>query len=318
MPQYHRPVLLDEVIRLLDPHPGDVFVDCTLGGAGHAKAILSRITPGGRLVGIDRDQDAIDRASIELEKYSENINLVRGDFSDLGRILRELSIGSVNGVLFDLGVSSYQLDTAERGFSFLAPAPLDMRMDTSQPVTAADLVNQLSERELADLIYTHSDERWARRIAHFIVDRRQVAPIRTTTELAQLVAAAIPAKAHPPRTHPATRTFQALRIAVNSELEALDKGLWAAADALAIGGRVAVISYHSLEDRKIKQFFAAGSGRCRCPPGLPQCVCGARQFLKVLTKKPVTPAPEEIEDNPRSRSAKLRVAEKTGPVALGG
>lgn len=310
MRQFHRPVLSDEVVRLLDPQPGDTFVDCTLGGAGHAKAILSRITPGGRLVGIDQDQDAIERARLELEEFAEAAILVKGNFADLGQILLDLEITSVDGVLFDLGVSSHQLETPERGFSFAAPAPLDMRMDTSQPVTAADLVNQLSERELADLIYRYSDERWAVRIAKFIVAQRQKTPIRTTTELAEIVSGAIPAKAHPPKTHPATRTFQSLRIAVNAELDALEKGLKSAAEVLADGRRVAVISYHSLEDRVVKQFFAFASGRCQCPPGLPVCVCGAEQFLKVLTKKPILPTAEEIEVNPRARSAKLRVAEK--------
>ena len=318
MRQYHHPVLLDEVIGILDPHLGGIYVDCTLGGAGHAKNILSRIIPGGRLVGIDRDEDAIAHARSELAEFSENIILVQGDFAQLDQILHDLGIKEVDGVLFDLGVSSHQLDTPERGFSFTAPAPLDMRMGMTQTTTAADLVNSLSERELADLIYIHSDERWARRIARAIVERREKSPIRTTTELAEIVSRAIPASAHPPRTHPATRVFQALRLVVNSELEALDKGLAAAADALKPGGRMCVLSYHSLEDRRVKQFFQAASGRCQCPPNLPQCVCGAKQILKVLTKKPVTPSPEEIEENPRSRSARLRCAEKVGPTGLEG
>ena len=312
MTGYHKPVLLDEVIRLLDPEPGGVFVDCTLGGAGHGKAILERVQPGGRLIGIDRDADAIEQAGKELSEFSDSVTLVRGDFGDLAEILEELGTGPVNGVFCDLGVSSHQLDTPERGFSLNAPAPLDMRMDTSQPVTAAELVNELSERELAQLIFVHSDERWANRIAKVIVERRRVEPIATTSELADIVSRAIPAKFHPPRTHPATRTFQALRIAVNSELDSLDRGLAAAEDALAVSGKLAVISYHSLEDRKVKQFFAAKSGRCECPSGFPQCVCGAKQTLKTLTRKPVLPTPEEIESNPRARSAKLRVAEKLG------
>ncbi|MBI2842803.1 MAG: 16S rRNA (cytosine(1402)-N(4))-methyltransferase RsmH [Armatimonadetes bacterium] len=310
MSQFHRPVMLSEVLDLLDPKPGGVYVDCTLGGGGHAKGILDRILPGGKLIGIDRDQDAIAHATAELVDLAENITLVRGDFSELDGILRDVGVESVVGVLFDLGVSSYQLETPERGFSFQYPAPLDMRMDRSQPVTAADLVNTLTERELADLIYTHSDERWSRRIARVIVGRRALSPITTTSELAEIVASAIPARAHPPRIHPATRTFQALRVAVNAEFEALDRGLAAAAEALAAGGRMCVISYHSLEDRRVKQFFSLASGRCMCPPELPQCVCGARRFLRILTKKPVTPAPEEIAANPRSRSAKLRAAEK--------
>jgi 16S rRNA (cytosine1402-N4)-methyltransferase len=315
--EYHRPVLLSEVIRLLDPQPGGTYVDCTLGGGGHSKAILSRILPGGQLIGIDRDQDALDIAGQEFAEFSDNVTLARGDFGDLDRILRDLSVKSIDGILFDLGVSSHQLDTAERGFSFSSDAPLDMRMDTSQQTTAADLVNQLPEGELADLIYNYSDERLSRRIARAIVKRRQESPIRTTAELAEIVARSVPSGGHPQRIHPATRTFQALRIAVNSELEALDKGLAAAVDALSVGGKICVISYHSLEDRKVKDLFAAGSGRCQCPPRLPICVCGARQTLKVLTKRPVVPTPEEIETNPRSRSAKLRAAEKVSPVGLG-
>lgn len=308
--QYHRPVLPDEVVRLLDPRPGGTYVDCTLGGGSHARAILSRIQPGGRLVGIDRDEDAIEHTKRELAEFAENLNLVRGDFAELDEIMRNLSIESVDGALFDLGVSSHQLDIPDRGFSFSSTAPLDMRMDRTQLVTAADLVNKMSETELAEMIYVHSDERWARRIARAIVRRREVSPIRTTTDLAELVASAIPAKAHPPKTHPATRTFQSLRIVVNSELDALDKGLRAASRLLSAGGRLCVISYHSLEDRRVKRFFALESGKCQCPPGLPGCVCGTRQLLRVLTKKPITPTEEEIEGNPRARSAKLRAAER--------
>lgn len=310
MEQYHRPVLLNEVVEQLDLKPGKKIIDCTLGGAGHTKAILSRILPSGIVIGIDQDSDAIDQASRVLVGFEENIRLVQGNFYDLKQILRNLSIDSVDGILFDLGVSSHQLDVAERGFSFASDAPLDMRMDRNQPVTAASLVNELSERELSDIIYTHSDERWAKRIARVIVERREIKPIESTSELAAIVSKAIPAKGKPEKIHPATRTFQALRIAVNSELKALEDGLEAAADALAVGGRLCVISYHSLEDRIVKQFFATASGRCQCPPGLPICACGAKQYLKVLTRKPVLPTDEEIESNPRARSAKLRVAEK--------
>jgi 16S rRNA (cytosine1402-N4)-methyltransferase len=311
--EYHRPVLLDEVTGLLDPKPGGVFVDCTLGGGGHARAVLQRIVPGGRLIGIDRDGDAIERATQELAEFADNVTLVRGDFGDLKDILNDLQVGPVNGVTQDLGVSSYQLETRERGFSFSSDAPLDMRMDTDQSVTAAELVNTLPERELAQLIFIHSDERWAARIARAIVERRQQEPVRTTSQLAEIVRRAIPAKFHPPKIHPATRTFQALRLVVNSELEQLDRGLAAAADVLDEGGKLVVISYHSLEDRKVKQFFAAQSGRCQCPPALPQCVCGAKETLRVITRKPVTATPEEIESNPRARSAKLRAAQKVAP-----
>lgn len=308
--EYHLPVLLNEVIRLFDPKPGQTYVDCTLGGGGHAKAILSRITPGGHLIGIDRDQDALDKVKPEFDEFSGSVSLVRGDFADLEQILKDLGISSVDGVLFDLGVSSHQLDAGERGFSFSVFAPLDMRMDQRQPRTAADLVNQLPEKELADLIYQNSDERWSRRIAKAIVERRQNSPILTTKDLAEIVSSVIPRGAHPQKIHPATRTFQALRIAVNSEMEQIDRGFAAAVAALKPGGVVSIISYHSLEDRKAKQFLAVAAGRCQCPPGLPACVCGAQQVVKILTKKPVVPTPEEIEANPRSRSAKLRVAQK--------
>jgi len=317
-PQFHRPVLLDEALRLLDPRPGGTYLDCTLGGAGHAKALLSRILPGGRLVGIDRDRDAIEHGRLELAEFGGSVTLIQGNFADLQRILGGLSIGPIDGAMFDLGVSSHQLDTAERGFSFSVPAALDMRMDVTQPATAAHLVNRLPERELAALIYAHSDERWARRIARAIVQRRQTEEIRTTTELVEVVVAAIPARSRRGPIHPATRTFQALRIAVNCELESLEKGLAAAAEALKVGGRICAISYHSLEDRIVKRFFALASGRCQCPPGLPECVCGARRFLRVLTKKPVRPTPGEIEANPRSRSAKLRAAERVAATGSGG
>lgn len=317
MTEYHQPVLSDEVLGLMDPKPGQTIVDCTLGGASHSKAFLERILPGGRLIGIDRDADAIDQARSVLGENAEGVTLVRGDFGDLKEIIEGLRIGLVDGVFFDLGVSSHQLNTPERGFSFTSDAPLDMRMDTSRGETAADLVNRLSERELSQLIFVHSDERWAAKIARAIVERRQVKPITTTSELADIVSKAIPAKFHPPKTHAGTRTFQALRIVVNAELDSLDRGLDGAVDVLSESGKLAVISYHSLEDRKVKQFITAHSGRCQCPPGLPMCVCGAVQTLRPLTRKPVVPTPEEIDKNPRARSAKLRVAEKIGPVGSG-
>ena len=314
MQEYHRPALLKETVDLLAPKPGQVFVDCTLGGAGHTKAILSRIIPGGCIIGVDRDQDAIEQAQKELEEFKDNVKLVRGDFANLAEILRSLSIESVNGILFDLGVSSHQLDVPERGFSFQAQAPLDMRMDKTQPTTAADLVNRLPEKELADMIYIHSDERFSKRIARAIVNHREKSPIKTTTELAEIVASAIPGGRRE-KIHPATRTFQALRIAVNNEMEALDSALMAAADALVEGGRMCVISYHSLEDRRVKQFFTLASGQCHCPSDMPVCVCGRKQLLKVITRKPVVPTEDEIYSNPRARSAKLRCAEK---IALTG
>jgi 16S rRNA (cytosine1402-N4)-methyltransferase len=312
MPVYHKPVLLKEILEFLGPEPGGVYVDCTLGGGGHSRAILERIQPTGRLVGIDQDQDSIDFVRQSLGEVSGQVDLVRGNFSELGDILERLGIDGVDGILFDLGVSSHQLDVAERGFSFAQDAPLDMRMSQENPITAADLVNKLPEKELADIIWIHSDERFSRRIARAIVAARTECPIATTRQLAEIVRLAIPPAARPKDIHPATRTFQALRIEVNAEMPSLDEGLLQAAEALKMGGRMCVISYHSLEDRKTKQFYRQMSGQCVCPPGLPVCACGAREILKTLTRKPVTPSPEEIDENPRARSAKLRVAERVG------
>lgn len=310
MPVYHKPVLLDETVEILKPEPGKVYVDCTLGGGGHFRNILERVLPGGRMVGIDQDQDSIDFVRDGLGEKSGQVDLVKGNFSDLKRIVESLGLDRVDGVLFDLGVSSHQLDIAERGFSFMQDAPLDMRMSRDNPVTAAELVKNLPERELADLIWIHSDERFSRRIARAIVVARTKRPIATTKDLADVVSSAIPRAAKPKDIHPATRTFQALRIAVNSEMEVLDQGLEQAVEVLKVGGKLLVISYHSLEDRKVKHFFRQMSGHCVCPPNLPVCGCGARETLKILTKKPVTPSPDEIEENPRARSAKLRAAER--------
>lgn len=312
MPDYHKPVLLNETIELLGPQPGGVYVDCTLGGGGHSGTILERILPNGRLIGIDQDQESIDFVSQNLANFTGNVDLVLGNFSDLRNILDRLEVDKVDGVLFDLGVSSHQLDKAERGFSFSQDAPLDMRMSLENPVTAGDLVNSLSEKELADLIWIHSDERFSRRIARAIVQARAKKKIETTWELAEIVKHAIPPAARPKDIHPATRTFQALRIEVNSEMQALDAGLEQAVDALKVGGRIVVISYHSLEDRRTKNFFKLMSGQCVCPPGLPVCACGPRAIVKILTKKPVTASSEEINENPRARSAKLRAAERVG------
>ena len=310
MPVFHKPVLLNEVIGYLAPKPGGVYADCTLGGAGYSEEILSRSGPDGVLIGIDRDEAAIEQASRVLSRFGQRAKLVRADFRDLSSVLEDLGVEKLDGVVYDLGVSSFQLESAERGFSLMLDAPLDMRMDRSQELTAADLVSRLSERELEDLIRSRSDERWARRIAKQIVGLRARRPIRTTKQLADLVAGAIPRAAWPPGRHPATRTFQALRIAVNLETEALEKGLREGIEALSVGGRAVVVAYHSGEDRIIKRTLRAMSGYCECPPGLPECRCGAKKVIEILTKKPVVPPPDEIVENPRARSARLRAAEK--------
>lgn len=302
--------MVAEVLDFLRPQSGQTFIDCTVGGGGHALEIVKLVLPGGRLIGIDRDEEALKAARSRLRKYSKNVILEKGDFADLWAIAEAIRVDAVDGVLFDLGVSSHQLESAERGFSFRYDAPLDMRMDTAQAVTARELVNSLSERRLAELIWKLGEERWAKRIAKFIVDRRARRPVERTSELVEAILAAIPTAARTETIHPATRTFQALRIAVNRELESLEAGLHAGIGLLARGGRVCVLSYHSLEDRIVKQAFARHAGRCTCPSGLPICACGARKEVVVLTKRPAVSSEEEIRANPRARSARLRAAEK--------
>ncbi|MHB9037335.1 MAG: 16S rRNA (cytosine(1402)-N(4))-methyltransferase RsmH [Armatimonadota bacterium] len=311
MPEYHKPVLVDEIITLLDPREGGVFLDATLGGGGHAAAILQRIGSEGVLIGLDRDPDAIEHAGERLKEFGESVKLVRGNFRDLSSILDSLGIRELDGALFDLGVSSHQLD-AERGFSFSRDEELDMRMSRAEDTaSAAEIVNSYNEHNLADLIFRYGEERYSRRIARAIVQRRGMKRITRTGELAEIVTAAIPGKSRWQQDiHPATRTFQAIRIVVNRELEAVEEGVPAAIEALKIGGRVAVISFHSLEDRIVKNTFRRYSGRCECPPRLPECRCGAKETLKVVTRKPITPSADEIRDNPRSRSSRLRVGER--------
>ena len=310
MPEYHVPIMVEEVLSFLQPKSGQTFIDCTVGGGGHAMEIIRRILPDGKLIGIDQDDAALDASRDVLKQYAGNVILEKGNFEDLEAIAGRLGIQSVDGVLFDLGVSSHQLEAAERGFSFRQDAPLDMRMDPSQPVTARELVNTLSERRLAEIIRDFGEERWAKRVAEFIVDRRARGPIETTRELADIVRAAIPAGARAEHIHPATRTFQALRIAVNRELEVLQAGLDQGIRLLAKGGRVVVLSYHSLEDRIVKETFGKYAGKCVCPHGLPVCACGAERVVKILTRRPVVPSEDEIRSNPRARSAKLRAAER--------
>lgn len=302
--------MLAEVLEYLQPSSGRVFVDCTLGGGGHSLELVKRLVPDGKLIGIDQDDEALTAASERLREFSANVVLAKGNFSQIGEIVADSGVSSVDGVLFDLGVSSHQLDAAERGFSFRSDAPLDMRMDSSAGETAADLVNSLSERDLSDIILKFGEERWARRIAKFIVERRKRERIESTGELVEVILAAVPAGARTERIHPATRTFQGLRIAVNRELESLRVGMEEAIRLLSPGGRVCVLSYHSLEDRIVKEALLKCTGRCSCPPSLPVCCCGAKQTMRILTRKPVVATEEEIDRNPRARSAKLRAAEK--------
>lgn len=310
MREYHRPVLLNEAIALLEPFSGGVFIDATLGGAGHAAAILEKIGPHGRLIAIDRDSDALEKAKERLRGFGEQVSLVQGNFGDLESILRDLGVEQVDGALFDLGVSSHQLD-ADRGFSFSRNEALDMRMSRDENIPSArDIVNSYSEERLAEIIWKYGEERFSRRIARAIAWKREQSPIETTGELAEIVTQAIPAKNRWGDTHPATRTFQAIRIEVNKELESIERGIPAAIEALKVGGRICVISFHSLEDRIVKQTFRRYAGKCECPPKMPVCVCGARKELKILTGKPVVPSAEEVENNPRSRSSRLRCALK--------
>ena len=303
----HTPVLLNEALHWLNPRRDGVYVDATVGGGGHAEAILERIIPGGRLIGIDRDEVAVEAAAARLARFGEAVVLVRQNYAAIKEVLRTLGLDQVDGVLFDLGASSMQFADRSRGFSFQEPGPLDMRMDRRQPVTAADLVNRLGERELADLIWRYGEERWSRRIARAIAGSR---PIHTTQALAEVVAGSIPRRQWPRGIHPATRTFQALRIATNDELLNLEKALPDAAEVLREAGRLCAMTFHSLEDRTIKHTFLRLSRGCTCPPGASACTCGGKQWLRILTKKPVLPSPEEVQRNPRARSAKLRAAER--------
>jgi 16S rRNA (cytosine1402-N4)-methyltransferase len=300
----------DEVIRLLAPKSGGVYVDGTVGGGGHSRRILESSSPDGILVGFDRDEEALRVAAERLARFGGRVRLFHRNFAELESSLNEAGIDAIDGLLLDLGVSSYQLDKGDRGFSFQKDAPLDMRMDSSSGETAEDLVNNLSEKELAGIIRNYGEERWAVRIAKRIVEARRTVPIKTTMQLVDIIKGSIPRAKWEERIHPATRTFQALRIAVNHELESLEKGLNEGTKMLRSGGRIAVISFHSLEDRIVKNVFRSFAKGCVCPKSAPLCVCGKVPLLKVITGKPVLPGNEEIASNPRSRSAKLRVAEK--------
>ena len=306
----HVSVLLRECIEALNIKPDGIYVDCTEGGGGHSLEIVKRLTAGGRLIAIDRDEDALRAAGERLGDYADRVTFVHSNYAMLQSVLADLGIPKADGVLADLGVSSYQLDTAERGFSYMQDAPLDMRMDREQPLSARDVVNTYSEEELRRILYDYGEEKFARNIAANIVKQRSERPIETTLELAELVKGSMPKAAREGGHHPAKRTFQAIRIEVNAELSSIPPALDAAVHALNPGGRVAVITFHSLEDRLVKQKFAALSSGCTCPREFPVCVCGKKPVVRVITKKPVTAGEDELEVNPRSRSAKLRVAEK--------
>lgn len=305
----HKPVLLREVLEYLAPRAGGVYVDGTCGAGGHAAAVLERSAPDGRVVGLDRDADAVERCMARLEGFGDRATVRQADFRDLGAVLRDLGVDAVDGILLDLGVSSFHLKTPERGFSFLLDGPLDMRMDRRGGTTAAGLVNGLPRREIARIIRDYGEEQRAGAIAKAIEKARARGPITSTLQLADIVSGVFPSHA-PRRIHPATRTFQALRIAVNDELESLRTGLREAHGALRSGGRMVVISFHSLEDRIVKQQFADWAKGCACPPRIPRCVCGLAPSVRLLTRKPVVPTEEEAGDNPAARSAKLRAAER--------
>ncbi len=315
----HISVMPDEVLHYLQPSPGGHYIDGTAGGGGHTAAILERSAPDGKVLGIDTDEQALDRVRERLSEYVRNgrLVLVHGNFADMATIARQTGFTSVQGVLLDLGFSSDQMDNPQRGFSFSADGPLDMRLDRTSPVSAADLVNSASEQELADIFWRYGEEKRSRQIARRIVNAREKGAITRTTQLATLVAAGVPFK--PGTIHPATRVFQALRIAVNQELEQLTVALPAILDVLntqPIGdmqgeglGRMAVIAFHSLEDRIVKGFMRHEAKECICPPRTPICICGHKARLRILTSRPLTPTEQEVEQNPRARSAKLRVAE---------
>ncbi len=306
---YHVPIMAGEVLELLAPERGGVFVDGTLGGGGHSSLILSKLGDGGRLFGIDRDDEAIAEASRRLSG-SPAFTAVHGNFFDMRNLLAPYGVTGADGILLDLGVSSHQLDDASRGFSYGADAKLDMRMDRTESLSAYEVVNGYGEKKLFEIIRDYGEERFAHRIAAAIAKARENAPIETTTELSDIIKRAIPAAARRDGPHPAKRTFQAIRIEVNGELAGLEKAVTSAARFLNPGGVIAVITFHSLEDRIVKNVFKALQHPCTCPPSAPVCVCGRKQELEIITGKPITASEEELSANPRSRSAKLRAAKR--------
>ncbi len=305
---HHISVLLNECIDNLNIRPDGIYVDGTMGGGGHSLEIAKRLTTG-RLICIDQDPNAHEAAGKRLAEYKDRITFVRDNFGNIANILNSLGIEKIDGMLLDIGVSSHQLDEAERGFSYQQDAPLDMRMNPDRPFSAYDVVNGYDEDELDRVIFTYGEERWARRIAQFIVKEREAKPIETTGELVDIIKKAVPKGARKDGPHPAKRTFQAIRIEVNGELEVLQRAIDDVAARLAVGGRLCIITFHSLEDRIVKEAFRKQENPCICPPQFPVCVCGKKPLGRVITRKPILPSKEELEENPRSRSAKLRVLE---------
>lgn len=306
----HVTVLLEETIKYLNIDPNGIYVDGTLGGGGHSELICSYLGKKGILIAIDQDEDALKASKIRLEKYSSNIKFVHNNFSNIKKVVSNLGIDKINGVVLDLGVSSYQLDNKDRGFSYMHDAELDMRMDKSKSFTAKDVVNTYSEKELEKIIRLYGEEKWASRIAKFIVKERKDKDIVTTGELVEVIKRAVPASARRSGPHPAKRTFQAIRIEVNNELNILEDTVKDIVEILDVGGRICIITFHSLEDRIIKNIFKELSVGCICPPEFPVCTCDKEAKLKVITRKPILPSNKEIDINPRARSAKLRVAER--------
>ena len=308
----HKSVLLDETIESLDIKPDGIYVDGTLGGGGHASEVCRRLGDKGRFIGIDQDADAIAAASERLKEFGDKVTIVRSNYENIDEVLKELGISQVDGIYLDLGVSSYQLDTAERGFTYREDdAPLDMRMDQRNEMTAKDIVNTYSESELFHIIKNYGEDRFAKNIAKHIVRARQEKEIETTGELIEIIKAAIPAKVRATGGHPAKRTFQAIRIELNKELEVLENSIAKMTDLLAPGGRLSIITFHSLEDRIVKNRFRINENPCTCPPDFPVCMCGKKSKGRVVTRKPILPSEEELSENKRSKSAKLRVFEKS-------
>ena len=306
---YHVSVLLQECIDGLNIKPDGIYVDGTLGGAGHSSQIAARLTTG-RLIGIDRDPVALAAAAKRLEPYQDRVTLVHSNFCEMAQVLEDLGIAGVDGILMDLGVSSPQLDDGERGFSYMVDAPLDMRMNNEDPLTAATVVNTWSQEELKRILYTYGEERYAPQIAAAICRRREERPITTTLELVEIIRSAMPPAALREKQHPAKRSFQAIRIAVNDELGSVEKAMEVSIPLLNPGGRLAIITFHSLEDRIVKTAMADAAKGCTCPPQFPVCVCGKKPKVKLCSRKPIVASNEELEANPRARSAKLRVCEK--------
>ncbi len=306
----HIPVLLNEVMDGLNIRPEGIYVDGTLGGAGHSLEIVKKLSTRGRLIGIDQDEAALSKAREVLRDYEDRVSLVHSNYEHFDQVLDHLGIEQVDGILLDIGVSSYQFDEGERGFSYQFDAPLDMRMNTTSPLTAADIVNEYSKTDLQEILFRYGEESWAKRIVEFIVKAREQKTIETTFELVEIIKAAIPKQVRRDGGHPARKTFQALRIAVNDELGVLERTVPKMVRRLRVGGRLAIITFHSLEDRIVKQSFKELYQDCICPPDIPNCICDKRREIEIITRKPIVASKTELEKNYRARSAKLRVAER--------